>query len=226
VTLPSRLLRTELSFSRVKMKYRRVVSFTSRSADFSSCRNWTDRTQANSGPLDRLQQRVHLVLHLQNELKMLLFLLQRCLHRVLQSARSPPPSRIPGGISPRCISSTSNGPPPFVPTPLVLADSPHRMQEPTTLANADGDAPPPLESTSFADTETFSFPSSHSLQMQNVAGDSLTPHQAGFLFDHIGTEATPASCVYLGQIRALRRIKRTSPLIISGPMRCPRRAFT
>jgi hypothetical protein len=69
VTLPSRLLRTDLSFSRVKMKYRRVVSFTSRPADFSSCRNWTDRTQANSGPLDRLQHRVHLVLHLQNELK-------------------------------------------------------------------------------------------------------------------------------------------------------------
>jgi hypothetical protein len=41
------------------------------------------------------------------------------------------------------------------------------------LANADGDAPPPLDSTSFADTETFSFPSSYSLQMQNVAGDSL-----------------------------------------------------
>jgi hypothetical protein len=73
---------------------------------------------------------------------MLLFLLQRCLHRVLQFARSPPPSRIPGGISPRCISSTSNGPPPFVPTPLVLASTSPKLH-PELCAATSTSAPPP-----------------------------------------------------------------------------------
>jgi hypothetical protein len=32
---------------------------------------------------------------------------------------------------------------------------------------------------------------------------ALTPHQADFIFGHIGTDAMPLACVYLGQIRAL-----------------------
>jgi hypothetical protein len=43
MSLPLRLLQTDLSFSRVKMKHRRAVSFASRPADFSSGRDWTDR---------------------------------------------------------------------------------------------------------------------------------------------------------------------------------------
>jgi hypothetical protein len=39
----------------------------------------------------------------------------------------------------------------------------------------------------------------------------LTPHQAGFTFGQIGTDATLRACSYSGQIGALHRIKRTSP---------------
>jgi hypothetical protein len=32
---------------------------------------------------------------------------------------------------------------------------------------------------------------------------ALKPHQAGFIFGHIGTDTTPLACIYLGQIEAL-----------------------
>jgi hypothetical protein len=51
------------------------------------------------------------------------------------------------------------------------------------------------------------------------------PRQADFIFGHIGTDATPPTGVYSSQIEALRRVKRTSSSVISGPMQCPRRAF-
>jgi hypothetical protein len=41
----------------------------------------------------------------------------------------------------------------------------------------------------------------------------LTPHQEDFTFGQIGTDATLQACAYLGQIGALRRIKRTSPSV-------------
>jgi hypothetical protein len=54
----------------------------------------------------------------------------------------------------------------------------------------------------------------------------LTPHQADFIFGQIGTDATLQACAYSGQIVALRRIKRTSSSVRSGPTPRSRRALT
>jgi hypothetical protein len=54
----------------------------------------------------------------------------------------------------------------------------------------------------------------------------LMPHQADFIFGQIGTDATLQACAYSGQIGALRRIKRTSSLVKSGPTLRSRRALT
>jgi hypothetical protein len=54
----------------------------------------------------------------------------------------------------------------------------------------------------------------------------LTPHQADFIIGQIGTDATLQACAYSGQIGALRRIKRTSSSVKSGPAPRSRRALT
>jgi hypothetical protein len=53
-----------------------------------------------------------------------------------------------------------------------------------------------------------------------------TPHQADFTFGRIGTDVTLQACAYSGQIGALRRIKRASPSVKSGPTPRSRRALT
>jgi hypothetical protein len=54
----------------------------------------------------------------------------------------------------------------------------------------------------------------------------LTPHQAGFIFGQIGTDATLQACAYSGQIVALRRSKRTSSSVKLGSTLRSRRAIT
>jgi hypothetical protein len=41
------------------------------------------------------------------------------------------------------------------------------------------------------------------------------PHQAGFIFGKILTDATLQACAYSGQVGALCRIKRTSPWVMT-----------
>jgi hypothetical protein len=54
----------------------------------------------------------------------------------------------------------------------------------------------------------------------------LTPHQADFIFGQIGTDATLQACAYSSRIVALRRIKRTSSSVRSGPTPRSRCALT
>jgi hypothetical protein len=54
---------------------------------------------------------------------------------------------------------------------------------------------------------------------------AITLHQVDVIFSHVGTDATPPTFVYSGQIGALCRVKRTSSSVISGPTQRPRQAF-
>jgi hypothetical protein len=53
----------------------------------------------------------------------------------------------------------------------------------------------------------------------------LMPHQAGFNYGQIGTDATLQACASSGQIGASSRIKRTSTSVKSGPTPRSRRAL-
>jgi hypothetical protein len=52
------------------------------------------------------------------------------------------------------------------------------------------------------------------------------PHQADLIFGQIGTDATLQACAHSGRIVALRRVKRTSSSVKSGPTPHSRRALT
>jgi hypothetical protein len=54
----------------------------------------------------------------------------------------------------------------------------------------------------------------------------LAPHQAGFFFGQIRTDASLQACVYSGRIVASHRVKRAFSSVKSGPMQRSRRAFT
>jgi hypothetical protein len=55
---------------------------------------------------------------------------------------------------------------------------------------------------------------------------ALRPHQAGFTFGQIGTDAAPPCALTQAKSGPLRRIKRTSPSVKSGPTPRSRRALT
>jgi hypothetical protein len=177
MSLPLRLLQTDLSFRHVKMKHRRAVSFASRPADFSYGRDWTDRiasgvlpprpnwgpyTVSSGLPLRSYQDR-----------------------RNAPGVRLLRPNRGPYAASSDFIFvhiGTNATPPACVYSGQIGALTLHQAD--FIFSHIGTDATPP--------TCVYS----------GQIG-ALMPHQADFIFDHIGTDATPPACVYSGQIGAL-----------------------